>query len=198
MSEKKNRKGSLLLVAALLLTCGAAGTIAKYQTTLTGSDTATVASFNVTSNKLDKTSTKDIELFNTINEEDTTSTESDVASGKIAPGTGGSTEITITNDSDVKIGSKLSFTLTNNGLNVPLEFSVDKSTWKKDITGLNDVATVTQGMSSGDKTRTVTLYWRWNFIDDDVADTTIGESTDLNNVSNQPKVTVSMEATQID
>ena len=112
MSEKKNRKGSLLLVAALLLTCGAAGTIAKYQTTLTGSDTATVASFNVTSNKLDKTSTKDIELFNTINEEDTTSTESDVASGKIAPGTGGSTEITITNDSDVKIGSKLSFTLT--------------------------------------------------------------------------------------
>lgn len=200
MGKERNRKGSLILIGALLMTCAAAGTVAQYQTTLGGKDSAQVAAFKITSNELNKSSDADIKLFDTIKESNLSDAETDVSSGKIAPGTGGETTITVTNDSDVVIKSTLELKIENNGLNVPLELSTDGNTWQTidNLSSLTELGEAEQNMSNT-KERKINLKWRWALQKNtDVADTTIGENEYLASATNQPTVKVTLTAVQKD
>ena len=99
---KDNKLVKVFLIALLIVMVGlilVSGTYAKYTTTFTGSDTATVAKFKVSSN----TTAETFDLFKTAKEVDGTTADAEVVNGKVAPGTGGKFDIQLTNDSDVKV-----------------------------------------------------------------------------------------------
>ena len=101
--NKMMRAASGLLVATLLTTSIISGTFAKYTTTNSGSDSATVAKFGVTISVDD-----DMNLFNTqydADDDDATSAQTVVTAttnqNKIAPGTKGSMQFSITGTPEV-------------------------------------------------------------------------------------------------
>lgn len=157
------RIAGIVLGASLLMTCVISGTLAKYTSSATGTAAATVAKWSVEVNGTDiaKNDTVTFDLFNTINEADITTTEDNVAGDKIAPGTGGSFALKIDNGSEVDAKYTLALEETNNS-NVPIQYSLDKTTWTDDLTAINtnqtDVA-----LSKETGTKTVTVYWRWMF-----------------------------------
>ena len=94
---KDNKLVKVFLIALLIVMVGlilVSGTYAKYTTTFTGSDTATVAKFKVSSN----TTAETFDLFKTAKEVDGTTADAEVVNGKVAPGTGGKFDIQLTND----------------------------------------------------------------------------------------------------
>ena len=176
---------ALVLLVTLLAVILVSGTYAKYTTSATGSDSATVARWNITLNGEDISKgtqkTLKLGLFDTINDTDFTSRESDVTAGKIAPGTTGKFEIAkLINNSDVNAQYKITYSIDNNN-NIPLEFSKDQnaadSEWKSlSEFSMNDFVALakdsTEGVSTG------TIYWRWKFErNDDSADTDFGINT---------------------
>ena len=169
----------LITIITLILV---SSTYAKYTTTLTGSDTATVAKFAV--GGLDSSS---FNLFDTtVKEVNATTTDTDVANDRIAPGTGGKFAITLTNDSEVSVNYVLSIQETSNTSNVPIEYSLDGTTYvtaanfasQANASGKLEVGSTTQ------QTKTLTVYWRWAFTGSastnftssqtDTTDTTLG------------------------
>ena len=175
---------ALVLLVTLLAVILVSGTYAKYTTAVSAKDTATVARWNITLNGEDISKgtqkTLKLGLFDTINDTDFTSEESDVTAGKIAPGTTGKFEIAkLINNSDVNAQYKITYSIDNN--NIPLEFSKDKnaadSEWKNlSEFSMNDFVALakdsTEGVSTG------TIYWRWKFErNDDSADTDFGINT---------------------
>lgn len=205
MKQKKNRKGGLLLVAALLLTCAAAGTVAKYQTTLSGLSTIQVAKFDVSASGLGKTQTTTLGLFDEIKDTNLAA-ETDVSTGKIAPGTSGYKEIELTNKSEVNVKAVMTATLTDNTIaskTVPIELAITDSTstpaaWTAagtDATETVDKIAYSPTPSIG-TTQKKYLHWRWQYEQGkDADDTAIGEAA---TASLSPKVTLSVEFTQID
>ena len=186
---------ALVLLVTLLAVILVSGTYAKYTTSATGSDSATVARWNITLNGEDISKgtqkTLKLGLFDTINDTDFTSEDSDVTAGKIAPGTTGKFEIAkLINNSEVNAQYKITYSIDNNN-NIPLEFSKDKnaadSEWKSlSEFSMNDFVALakdsTEGVSTG------TIYWRWKFErNDDSADTDFGINT--------PKVVVTATIT---
>lgn len=186
---------ALVLLVTLLAVILVSGTYAKYTTSATGSDSATVARWNITLNGEDISKgtqkTFKLGLFDTINDTDFTSEDSDVTAGKIAPGTTGKFEIAkLINNSEVNAQYKITYSIDNNN-NIPLEFSKDKnaadSEWKSlSEFSMNDFVALakdsTEGVSTG------TIYWRWKFErNDDSADTDFGINT--------PKVVVTATIT---
>lgn len=176
---------ALVLLVTLLAVILVSGTYAKYTTAVSAKDTATVARWNITLNGEDISKgtqkTLKLGLFDTINDTDFTSEESDVTAGKIAPGTTGQFEIAkLINNSDVNAQYKITYSIDNNN-NIPLEFSKDKnaadSEWKSlSEFSMNDFVALakdsTEGVSTG------TIYWRWKFErNDDSADTDFGINT---------------------
>ena len=176
---------ALVLLVTLLAVILVSGTYAKYTTAVSAKDTATVARWNITLNGEDISEgtqkTLKLGLFDTINDTDFTSEESDVTAGKIAPGTTGKFEIAkLINNSDVNAQYKITYSIDNNN-NIPLEFSKDQnaadSEWKNlSEFSMNDFVALakdsTEGVSTG------TIYWRWKFErNDDSADTDIGINT---------------------
>ena len=176
---------ALVLIVTLLAVILVSGTYAKYTTAVSAKDTATVARWNITLNGEDISKgtqkTLKLGLFDTINDTDFTSEESDVTAGKIAPGTTGKFEIAkLINNSDVNAQYKITYSIDNNN-NIPLEFSKDQnaadSEWKNlSEFSMNDFVALakdsTQGVSTG------TIYWRWKFErNDDSADTDFGINT---------------------
>ena len=115
---KDNKLVKVFLIALLIVMVGlilVSGTYAKYTTTFTGSDTATVAKFKVSSN----TTAETFDLFKTAKEVDGTTADAEVVNGKVAPGTGGKFDIQLTNDSDVKVHYTLDLKETNTS-NIPI------------------------------------------------------------------------------
>ena len=176
---------ALVLLVTLLAVILVSGTYAKYTTAVSAKDTATVARWNITLNGEDISKgtqkTLKLGLFDTINDTDFTSEESDVTAGKIAPGTTGQFEIAkLINNSDVNAQYKITYSIDNNN-NIPLEFSKDQnaadSEWKNlSEFSMNDFVALakdsTEGVSTG------TIYWRWKFErNDDSADTDFGINT---------------------
>ncbi len=176
---------ALVLLVTLLAVILVSGTYAKYTTAVSAKDTATVARWNITLNGEDISKgtqkTLKLGLFDTINDTDFTSEDSDVTAGKIAPGTTGKFEIAkLINNSDVNAQYKITYSIDNNN-NIPLEFSKDKnaadSEWKSlSEFSMNDFVALakdsTEGVSTG------TIYWRWKFErNDDSADTDFGINT---------------------
>ena len=176
---------ALVLLVTLLAVILVSGTYAKYTTAVSAKDTATVARWNITLNGEDISKgtqkTLKLGLFDTINDTDFTSEESDVTAGKIAPGTTGQFEIAkLINNSDVNAQYKITYSIDNNN-NIPLEFSKDKNAADSEWKSLSDFSMnnfealskdLTEGVSTG------TIYWRWKFErNDDSADTDFGINT---------------------
>ena len=201
--NKMMRLASILLVCVLLTTSVISGTFAKYTSSATATDTATVAkwSFTVGGTDIATAETFTVDLFSTANELTGTNgvgadADTDVkADGKlIAPGTGGSFTLALKNASEVT--AKYTITLSSITANgVPLEFSTDGTTWVKasEVTDTNIV--VTSNLAIGAEATSTPIYWRWVFstgADGDKADTTLG----ITPVS--PVVTVKVAAEQVD
>lgn len=187
------RIAGFMLAVSLLMTCVISSTMAKYTSAATGSDTATVAKWSVKVNgreiAVSPAATVDFGLFDTVKDSNGTDEETDVATGKIAPGTSGEFTLTIENSSEVNAQYAIDFTVTNDA-NIPLEFSADGTEWKTSLEGVTD----TIAMSA---TATKTIYWRWAFEQTDVA---TGDAADTALGIAAPTVTVSatITATQVD
>ena len=161
------KAAGILLALALLMTCMVSGTMAKYTSSATGSDTATVAKWSIEVNDTEiataSPATLTFGLFDTINEADTTTAEDSVSAGKIAPGTGGAFALKVENLSEVDAKYTISLSETNAN-NVPIQYSLDKTTWKDDLTEINADASMTdKNIAKENGSETVTVYWRWAF-----------------------------------
>ena len=159
---KDNKLVKIFLISLLIVMVGlilVSGTYAKYTTKFTGSDTATVAKFKVSSN----TTAETFDLFKTAKEVDGTTADAEVVNGKVAPGTGGKFDIQLTNDSEVKVHYAISLKETNES-NIPIEYSLDGTTY---VTAANFASVSADDLAIGSttqQTKTVSVYWRWAFV----------------------------------
>ena len=202
MKKNKNKIATLLLLAIVAVgSYFVAGTYAKYTSEIAGSDNASVAKWAWKINQEDFKSASDVtrgytfDLFETIKEADTTSAETDVGDDLIAPGTGGSFDIAITNNSEVNATYAVAFTETNES-GIPIEYSVDGSTWVSDVSGINVPATA---INMGQTASTLTVKWRWAFTGNDSTNYTSTQTdatdTALGFAANDTAPTVQVNAT---
>lgn len=167
---KKNKFMSLaavLLVLTLVTACFVGGTFAKYASTATGSDTASVAkwSFKVEGTNIGTEQTFTMNLFAMPND-DVKQTD-----GKIAPGTSGSIVLDFANTSEVNATYNLTLAAEISGVQeLPIEYKLDEGAWTSDITTLK-ITDEPIAMETG--TASHTLSWQWK-TDNDTADTAIG------------------------
>ena len=182
--DKKKRKRVLAVILAMALSVGciACGAMAKYITSTQGTSTMNLAKWSFTGNGTELANTAGaantvtFNLFNTVKEADTTTAENNVNAGLIAPGTGGSFALALVNKSDDDATYTLNFSVTNDS-NIPIEYSLDKATWSKDISNIN-VPAMAIAKTNGSATQTV--YWRWAFdgaaagTSTEAADTALG------------------------
>ena len=208
----KNNKQKVLTIALLVFAAiGSyfiAGTYAKYTSDISGSDSAGVAkwSWTINNSTIDSVAAANagytFNLFDTVKDSNLTSDETDVASGLIAPGTSGSFDIDITNNSEVNATYAIVFTETNNG-SIPIEYSSDGSTWVTTVGSLNVSATA---INMGASSTTKTVYWRWaitgsqstNYTSTqtDETDTALGFGANTSPATVQ--VTATVTVTQVD
>ena len=209
-TNKIMRLASGLLVVAMMTTCAISGTFAKYISTTSGSDDAVVAkwSFKVNDNEIAVTGDAQkvsFGLFDTINDTGNTAEEEDVKTTRIAPGTSGSFELKLENTSEVT--AKYTITLTEgSNSNIPLQYSLDSTTWKDSIDDLNEsLKEKSIAMETG--TATHTVYWRWVYEGDtvgahenqtDSADTALGVATQNTNTNQTVTINASVRAWQVD
>lgn len=209
---KKNkimRLASGLLVVAMMTTCAISGTFAKYISTTSGNDTATVAkwSFEVNDTEIAVTGTAqtvDFKLFETINDTGNTADEADVKDEKIAPGTSGSFALKLENTSEVN--AKYTITLDeSNSSDIPLQYSLDGATWKDSIAELTTTGLTEQAIDMETGSATHTVYWRWVY--EGATDDAHNSQTDITDVAlgvaaqtTAPTVTISasVSAWQVD
>lgn len=214
--NKMMRMASALLVATLLSTSVIAGTFAKYTTTVSGSDKAIVAKWDVgvkgddgvafgekTAATVDifkasavydtkgETEQKDTDVYNP--------TSGDAV---IAPGTYGKFTYTLSNQSDVN--ATYSVTYSADEKSVPLQWSLDGNNWKDDITELNvsdeAINMPSNGKNGAATEAPITIYWKWAYTDDAVVTQTDEGDTNLGTASTlaQPTATISVQFTQVD
>lgn len=177
---------ALVLLVTLLAVILVSGTYAKYTTSATGSDSATVAKWSIKLGDEDiaKSTEKTfaIDLFSTITNTDGTGEKNVKKTDEslIAPGTMGSfTLASLKNESEVNAKYGVTYTLTNES-GVPLEFTTnkdDESSWKSDFTAIN---VSNEALAMDATATTATVYWRWAFTKDtarDTSDTTLGTTT---------------------
>ena len=200
MNNKKRSSMMVRLVAALAVTmmftmCFVGGTFAKYTSSATGTDSATVAKWDIKvgGTNIATNNTFTFNLFETIKDSNGIDDESDMSpvdGSIIAPGTRGSFDIVIKNDSQVNATYAIDYTVTNTN-NIPVKFSVDGTNWFDDINYL-DVRSVAINMGA---TATVTVQWMWEFerIDGDTQDTTLGSAASATLI-----VSAAVSAIQVD
>lgn len=158
---RKNRLfilGIFTVMVALVSLSLVSGTWAKYTSTVSGEDSATVAKwdvkYNSTSGAASET-TIEFNLFSTIKDSNGTDNETDVETDLIAPGTSGSFSFKLSNDSDVNATYSITYTVTSTGLSVPLVF-----------TGMDNVSN--EDIAMGEN-KTIEINWSWPFAGDDTA-----------------------------
>ena len=170
---KKNmmmRIASVLLVAVLLSTCAISGTFAKYTTTVRGSDSVTVAKWDV--EVVDKGQTTfAFGLFDTILDSDAATAENDVVATKIAPGTSGKFTITLNAKNEVTTDYEVAFTLTNDK-NVPIEFNVNGQGWERTLDSVSDTIALANAASFSED---IIVEWRWAIGDKTGSDNVYGD-----------------------
>ena len=173
--NKMMRIASVLLVAVLLSTCAISGTFAKYTSVATGTDSARVAKWAFEINDTALTDTFTFDLFKTIQDTDgSAETDMSPVDGTIiAPGTKGSFAIKLENTSEVTAQYAVAFTATNAN-NIPVQFSLDGSTWKTAISDLDIAAAESTQLAAGTGSATITVYWQWAFNGSDATDTALG------------------------
>ena len=201
---KKNKVlllGIITVFVAIFSLTLVSGTWAKYTSEVSGTSTATVAkwAWKVDSTKVvgdGTTATSfNVNLFKTIKEEDTTTEETDVKNGLIAPGTGGQLSFTVENASEVSGKVVLKFEESENFSSIPLEYSVDGITWTT-AAAFSALAGNTAELKLGGTaplTKEFKIYWRWAFTGDDAKDTGLGNATTAPTIT----VKVTLTFTQI-
>ena len=201
MNNTRKRSSMMVrLVAVLAVTmmftmCFVGGTFAKYTSSATCTDSATVAKWDIKvgGTNIATNDTFTFDLFKTIKDSNGTADETDMSPVDgtiIAPGTRGSFDIVIKNDSQVNATYAIDYTVTNTN-NIPVKFSVDGTNWFDDINYL-DVRSVAINMGA---TATVTVQWMWEFerTDGDTQDTTLGSAATATLT-----VAAAVTATQVD
>lgn len=179
---KKNKIFTLGLVITFVFVVSltlVSGTFAKYTSTVTGNDSASVAKWAFqygTSEEalqdvdLSSTQTIAFNLFDTILDTNG-DPETDVAEGKIAPGTKGSFQFVVKNTAEVNAAFDLTLEVT--GAQVPFEYTiqVNEGSVSEASTTVPSLTTQTIDMNA---TVTVTITWEWPFDGNDTVDTTLG------------------------
>ena len=203
MNNTRKRSSMMVrLVAVLAVTmmftmCFVGGTFAKYTSSATGTDTATVAkwSFKVGETDIATTDTFTFDLFKTIKDSDGINNETEmnpVDGSIIAPGTQGSFDLVLTNASQVTAQYAIDYTVTNNN-DIPVKFSVDGgTTWTNDLADV--AASDSTKLAANSGTTTIKVQWKWDFNgSDDSFDTALG-------IGGNAVLTVKAEvtATQVD
>lgn len=162
------RLGALALMLTVITTCLLGGTMARYVTEVTGSATATVASWSFKANENDTT-------FNAIDLSSTAYTKETLKENVIAPGTSG--EFTISIDgtgSDVGIAYdvdiKASTTNPSGGTKLPtsLKFSTEEITAQNTGESLDELMPITNktidySTIANAMKKDITIYWAWDF-----------------------------------
>lgn len=165
---KKNRLfvlGIITMFVAILSLTLVSGTMARYTSTVTGSDTVTVAKWAWTlknGTNVDLAGgTYTFGLFDTIKDTGGVD-EEDVKEGLIAPGTEGQFTITFNNKSEVT--AKVFVSFTSNEAVLPILYSLNGTNWVGTIAELNDDAEV-NGVEVEMETGTYeqVIYWKWAF-----------------------------------
>lgn len=167
-----------LIAAVLVTTYSVSGTYAKYTSTFEGETaTARVAKWAFAINNTDlTTASNDFEfnLFDTVLDEDG-SAETDIVPSNtdkvIAPGTKGSFEIELVNNSEVNAEYTVTYDV-NNPNSIPVEFSIDGENW---TTSLANVAETAIASGADDS---INIRWRWTY------DTTQREAGELATTTN--------------
>lgn len=177
------RSAGVLMGVSILSTCVLGGTLAKYTTSGKGTASASVAKFDVKLNGSTIKSTEDVtlNLFDTVYDSATginPLADDEVASGKIAPGTWGKTDLTVKNDSEVAIKYTLSIE-KNDGADDAMLNRLQFSTNGEDWDTLENINAALSGASKelaiGADEETQSLYWQWEFEKpSDVDDTNLG------------------------
>jgi len=189
---------TLVLLITIVAISLVSGTYAKYTSTVSGSDTAIVAKWDVSAENVSST-TVDIfaesKIYDTNGVVDgdvtalTATDDADVKNaeegnnGIIAPGTWGKFSYVLSNNSDVNATYAVDYTVANAG--VPLKWSIDGKTWADDLA---DVEATNINMADADKT--VDIYWMWAFDGDDTALGTAGTAA--------PSITIEVTFEQVD
>ena len=203
MNNTRKRSSMMVrLVAVLAVTmmftmCFVGGTFAKYTSSGTGTDSATVAkwSFKVGETDIATTDTFTFDLFKTIKDSDGINNETEmnpVDGSIIAPGTQGSFDLVLKNASQVTAQYAIDYTVTNNN-DIPVKFSVDGgTTWTDDLADVT--ASDSNKLAANSGTTTIKVQWKWDFNgSDDSFDTALG-------IGGNAVLTVKAEvtATQVD
>jgi len=205
---KSLRLASILLIGTLLTTCLLGGTFAKYTTAASGSSNATVANWSIRANDQEIAVSPQIgynfAVFDTINDADGESTEQDVVDNRIAPGTGGSFDMTVQNKSEVSAKYSIALTETNE-LKVPIQYSLDGTNWYDSISKISEDKLTDLVLQTNSSKVTHTLYWRWAFdsstanapaLQNDASDSQIGHPADGSTA--KVIVTATITASQVD
>ena len=185
MNNTRKRSSMMVrLVAVLAVTmmftmCFVGGTFAKYTSSATGTDSATVAkwSFKVGETDIATTNTFAFDLFKTIKDSDVNNNETEmnpVDGSIIAPGTQGSFDLVLKNASQVTAQYAIDYTVTNNN-DIPVKFSVDGgTTWTNDLADV--AASDSTKLAANSGTTTIKVQWKWDFNGNDTTDTTLGSA----------------------
>lgn len=210
---------AVLAVVMMFTMCFVGGTFAKYVTSGSGSDSATVAKWGVTvtgtANMFEKEYAKDDVSF-------TLAANTVVSTGDVvAPGTSGSmAKFTITGTPEVAVNVKFAGTLklgdkwvdSESAYYCPIEITVGDTTFKgKDYssadlfeTAVNDkIATFTKNYEANTDLSTIgadapAISWKWAFEgNDNVKDTYLGNQAAASNAANI-SLSVTVTVTQID
>ena len=188
---------AVLAVVMMFTMCFVGGTFAKYTSSGTGTDSATVAkwSFKVGETDIATTNTFAFDLFKTIKDSDVNNNETEmnpVDGSIIAPGTQGSFDLVLKNASQVTAQYAIDYTVTNNN-DIPVKFSVDGgTTWTNDLADV--AASDSTKLAANSGTTTIKVQWKWDFNgSDDSFDTALG-------IGGNAVLTVKAEvtATQVD
>lgn len=182
----------LIMLALAIVTGSIAGfTFAKYSTSISGTDSANVAKWDVTAseggNALTSGEVAELDLFATINDTGDGAAETDVDAGLIAPGTTGVFNIVLNNKSEVTVQSSVDIVLVNTD-NIPVYFTYDSKNYAGDADGIVALDAALSSSSLADGESTYAIAWTWAFeateitleagtlAQSDAADTVIGAS----------------------
>lgn len=178
---RKNRLfilGIFTVMVALVSLSLVSGTWAKYTSSVSGTDTATVAKWEVayaTDGQADVKGnvTNQTIVFNLFGTLEGESNVEETDGTLVAPGTKGSFKFIVKNNSEVT--AKCSIVLSVDKEIAPIVYTFDGNEYET----MADLSTAVNAQLSGtnmtwDSTKEVTIGWKWEFEVDDVADTTLG------------------------
>ena len=176
MKKRSNYKNIVLFSAIfVLISFIAFSSYSIYKRSVSNEVKASVAKFQFTLNNSDEL-TQNIVLKNTI-------TTNNYSNDLVVPGTNGQFDL-VFDLSDVEVS--VNFIINFDRSNIPTNLKI-----YSDSSYTNEVSSINDSYNIGDSTtKTITVYWKWNYLTDDTSNT--NDSLYMNqNISLPTSVTVS-------